>query len=150
MRTYGRVTDPTTGARWWVEVGPDANGYNDSIYLTALCQVLKLNLGESPFYANWGLPAFQSVEYQYQPDFWVNLTQQRFAPYFMYLGIMKIPEQYPPTPRYNITVRFQSGAIDSITTIPVVQVDGFGIPLTDGYGYNLSTGQTKTGRFVAQ
>ena len=150
MRTYGRVTDPANGARWWVVVEPDANGYNDSIYLTALAQVLKLNLGESPFYADWGLPAYQSVEQQFQPDYYVNLTQQRFAPYFMFLGVQKVPMNYPDTPYYNISVRFQSGATDSINVIPVAMVDGFGTVMVDGYGYPLSTGQTQTGRYVAQ
>jgi hypothetical protein len=44
-----------------VEVTTDANGYNDAVYLTTLSQVLKLNLGESPFYANYGIPQYQSV-----------------------------------------------------------------------------------------
>lgn len=147
MRTFGRVTDPATGARWWVEVDPDANGFNDSIYLTALCQVLKLNYGESPFYGDWGLPAHESVVTQIYPDYYVMLTQQRFAPYFMFLGIAKVASDHP---LYDVTVRFQNGATDSITVIPQAMVDGFGQPVLDGHGNPLSTGQTKSGRYVAQ
>lgn len=146
MRTFGRVEDPR-GAKFWVEVGPDPNGFNDSIYLTALCQVLKLNWGESPFYGDWGIPAYQSVETQVPPDYYVALTQQRFAPYFLYLGVVRLPT--PVTPTYNIAVMFQSGARDSITVIPQAVVDGFGQPIVDGHGVPLSSG-SKTGRFVAQ
>ena len=146
MRTFGRVTDPATGVRWWVQVNPDANGFNDTIYLTALCQALKLNYGESPFYGDWGLPAHQSVVTQVFPDYYVMLTQQRFAPQFQYLLISKVPAT---SPVYNITVRFQTGAKDSITVIPQALVDGFGLPVLDGYGNPISAG-TQSGRYVAQ
>jgi hypothetical protein len=149
MRTYGRVTDPATGVRYWVEVDPDPAGFTDSVYLTALCQTLKLNLNESPFFGNWGIPAFPSVEQQIQPDFYVNLTQQRYAPFFMFLGVIKVPTNYPETPVYNITCRFQSGATDSITVIPQAQLDGSGQPITDAEGNPIIIG-TKSGRFVAQ
>jgi hypothetical protein len=147
VRTYGRVESPP-GARFWVEVGPDPNGFLDSIYLTALCQVLKLNYGESPFYGDWGLPALQSVMTQIAPDYYVALTQQRFAPYFLYLGVVRLPT--PITPTYNVSVMFQSGAQDSITVIPQAMVDGFGQPVVDGHGVPVSTGLTTSGRFVAQ
>jgi hypothetical protein len=152
MRTFGRVTDPSNGARFWVQVDPDPNGFLDSIYLTALCQTLKLNYGESPFYGDWGLPAEPSVVTQVFPDYYVMLTQQRYAPYFMYLGIAKVPalnSSGAPTPVYNITVKFQYGAQDSITIIPQAQVDGFNDPITDGYGNPITVG-TKSGRYVAQ
>lgn len=150
MRTYGKVTDPTApSVSWWVEITPDARGFLDNIYLTALCQVLKLNYGESPFYGDWGLPARESIVTQIQPDFYVYLTQERFAPYFMFLGITKRPEAFPPQPTYDITVRFQNGARVSTTVIPQAMVDGFGLPILDGYGDPLSIG-TQTGRYVAQ
>lgn len=147
MRTFGRVTDPATGARWWVEVGPDPNGFNDSIYLTALCQTLKLNYGESPFYGDWGLPAHPSVVTQIYPDYYVMLTQQRYAPNFQFLAVTKVADATMPV--YDITVRFQTGARDSITIIPQAMVDGFGIVVTDGYGNPVSIG-TMSGRYVAQ
>jgi hypothetical protein len=149
MRTYGRVTDPDNGTVWWVEVGPDKNGYNDSIYLTALCQTLKLNLGESPFYGDWGIPAFPSVRTQVPPDYYVALTQKRYAPYFLSVGVVKLPVTFPPLPTYNISVIFQSGATDSINVIPQAMVDGFGQPIVDGHGNPISIG-SKTGRYVAQ
>jgi len=120
------------------------------VYLTALCQTLKLNLGESPFYGDWGIPAKESVLTQIQPDYYVMRTQQRYAPYFLFLGVQKLPGTFPPLPTYDVTVIFHTGAQDSVTVIPVAQVDGFGIVQVDGHGNALSTGQTKTGRYVAQ
>lgn len=145
MRTFGRVTDQY-GARYWVEVGPDPNGYLDSIYLTALAQVLQLGYGESPFYGDWGIPAEQSVMTQIAPDYYVSLTQQRFAPYFLFLGVTRVPT--PITPTYNITVIFQTGAQDSINVIPQTMVDGNGRPVLDGYGNPISAGSVN-GNFVA-
>jgi len=103
MRVYGR--SPVTGK--WVVVTTDANGYNDNVYLTALVQCLKLNLNESPFWANWGIPAQQSVVTQIFPDFYVALMQQRYAQYFASLVIVKVPSS---TPTYNITVVTNQGA----------------------------------------
>ena len=69
------------------------------VYVTALAQTLKLNLGESPFYANWGIPAKESVVQQIFPDYFVLLTQQQYAPHFAYLSVSKVPS---PTPTYRI------------------------------------------------
>lgn len=113
MRTWGRE------AGVWMEVTTDAHGYNDEVYLTTLVQVLRLNLGESPFFADWGIPAHQSVLQQVQPDYYVSLTQQRFARYFALINLSKQP-QLPnqPTPVYNIRVVTQSGAILTMPSIP--------------------------------
>lgn len=100
MRTYGRLNGR------WVEVSTDANGFNDAVYLTTLIQCLKLNLGESPFYANYGIPAHPSVVQQVFPDFYVAQTQQQFAPYFASLLIAK---QNAPTPTYQINVTTHQG-----------------------------------------
>ncbi len=108
MRTYGRVTN-IDGSRTWVEVSTDANGYNDNVYLTTLCQVLQLNLGESPFYANFGIPAFQSVVTQVMPDYYVSITQQQFSTYFASLMINRVPGSFPPV--YNIQAICHTGAI---------------------------------------
>jgi hypothetical protein len=132
MRTYGRVTDPASGARWWVEVVPDANGANDSVYLTALIQTLKLNWGESPFFGTWGIPAHQSVVQQIFPDYYVLLTQKRYAPFFMSLAVVKQPVQ---TPVYSVNVQFKSGAVVSTTVIPQAVVDPFGQAILDEHGY---------------
>ena len=141
MRTYGRITDPS-GVKLWVEVGPDASGFLDQIYLTALCQVFKLNYGESPFYSDWGIPALQSVMQQIAPDYYVALTQQRFAPYFLYLGVTRVPT--PITPVYNVAVMFQSGATEQVFVVPTVLSDGLGNPILDGYGNPIFTGSTSS------
>lgn len=118
MRTYGRanVLDGNgrpifvngRAVKRWVEVDTDANGYDDNVWLTTLCQVLLLNLNESPFYANWGIPARQSVLQQVPPDFWVTFTQQNFSQYFASLIIAREPINDPPT--YRINVITQQGA----------------------------------------
>ena len=103
MRTYGRIG----GA--WVEVQADANGLLDQLYLTALAQVLKLNLGESPFYANSGIPAQQSVITQVFPDFYAIKVQNQFAPFFASLVISRIQGSFPPA--YNVNAVAHSGAV---------------------------------------
>lgn len=47
MRVWGRIRDTLTGAKTWVMVQTDANGFNDMVRLTHLAQVVKLNLDES-------------------------------------------------------------------------------------------------------
>jgi len=101
MRTYGRITNPD-GTKSWVEVTTDANGFNDWVWVTTLCQVLLLNLNESPFYANYGIPAKQSVIQQVQPDYYVARTQQQFADKFANLVIAK-ESSNPPKYRVNVT-----------------------------------------------
>jgi hypothetical protein len=102
MRVYGR--DTNTGR--WIEVSTDALGHNDYVYITALIQNLKLNLNESPFWANWGIPAQQSVVQQIFPDFYVALIQQRFSAYFAALVIQKIQST---TPTYSIKIVTNQG-----------------------------------------
>lgn len=93
----------------WVMVQTDpTTGLDDMVYVTALCQALALNLNESPFYADWGIPAIQSVMQQVFPDFYVMLTQIRFAPFFANLQITK---QTSPTPTYNVTVTTHAGVV---------------------------------------
>ena len=96
MRTYGRAVDPNTGKFGWMIVETAADGSNDYVYLTTLCQVLLLNLNESPFFANYGIPAHQSVAQQIAPDFYVAATQRQFAGFFASLVINKI-KAIPPT-----------------------------------------------------
>ena len=112
MRTWGRTYD-ANGNATWVEVTTDANGYNDSVYLTALAQVLKLNLGESPFFANYGIPAHQTVVTQVFPDFYALQTQSQFASYFASLSITRVPKSFPPV--YNVQAVTHSGAILNAT-----------------------------------
>jgi hypothetical protein len=113
MRVYGRVLlgkDPLTGVdiKKWMMVETDVNGWNDHVYLTAMAQTLLLNLGESPFYSDWGIPAVYSVLQQMFPDFYVALTQQRFASRFASLYLARLED---PTPTYNITVTTHAGVV---------------------------------------
>ncbi len=107
MRTWGRTYNEL-GVPTWVEVSTDANGYNDAVYLTTLIQCLKLNLGESPFFANYGIPAQQSVMTQIFPDFYTYQTQSQFAQYFVSLTVQKVQAS---TPTYDITAVTHTGAV---------------------------------------
>ena len=100
MRTYGRVDGV------WKKVETDENGNSEYVFITTLIQVLKLSLGESPFHADFGIPAQKSVIQQLFPDFYVNVTQQQFAPLFANLIISKVPS---PTPTYNISLTKSNG-----------------------------------------
>jgi hypothetical protein len=87
-------------------VAPDTNGNLDLLWVTTLCQTLLLNLGESPFYANYGIPAHPSVVSQVFPDYYIAYTQQQFAQYFASLIISKQPL---PTPTYMVNVTTHQG-----------------------------------------
>lgn len=106
MRTWGRVTDKK-GNKKWVEVSSDANGDFSYGWLTTLIQTLKLGLGESPFYAQYGIPAQRSIVTQVHPDYYVNMVQQQFAGYFASLAISRVDGVVNPT--YNIDVIFFNG-----------------------------------------
>ncbi len=108
MRVYGRVADEL-GQKTWVVIQTDADGNNEYVYVTALVQVLKLNLGESPFYANYGIPAKGSIIQQIAPDFYVAFTQQQYSKYFASLIITKRPATFPPLPTYDVSVVLLSG-----------------------------------------
>ena len=112
LRAWGRTYDKFGNSTWNL-VQTDANGMNDAVYLTALIQWLKLNLGESPFYANAGIPAYQSVVTQVFPDYYANLAQKQFSSCFASLTIQRVPNSSPPT--YNVNVQTHSGAILSAT-----------------------------------
>lgn len=107
MRTYGRINQVDGKGGIWVEVDTDANGFDDAVWLTTMIQCLKLNLGESPFYANYGLPAHPAVVQQVFPDYYVALTQKQFAPHFASLIIAKQPGR---TPTYQVNITTQQGS----------------------------------------
>lgn len=106
LRTYGRLRN-ADGTYKWVQIVTDDDGYNDAVWLTTLIQCLKLNLGESPMYANYGIPAQPSVIQQIFPDFYVNQTQTQFSPYFANLMISKVQSS---SPVYNVNVITHQGA----------------------------------------
>ncbi len=106
MRTWGRVTDKN-GIKKWVAVESDADGDFSYGWLTTLIQTLKLGLGESPFYAQYGIPAQQSIVTQVYPDYYVNILQQQFAGYFSSLTISKVDGALKPT--YDVQVVFLNG-----------------------------------------
>lgn len=122
MRVYGRTRDVLTGKKMWWTVTTDVNGYNDSVYLTALAQVIKLNLGESPFFANYGIPAHQSVVTQIFPDYYMVRIQDQYAPYFASLILSPIPDAVDddgrPSPAYNISILTNYGSRIGVQTSP--------------------------------
>ena len=113
MRIFPGPDDPVNFTPYWVEVDTDPNGYNDAVYLTTLIQCLLLNLNESPFYGNYGIPAQQSVITQVFPDYYVWQTQQQFSSYFNSLIISPIPGATVNgilTPVYQVSVVTHQGA----------------------------------------
>lgn len=117
-RVYGRVLrdplKPDAGKRW-VVVETDVNGYDDNVHVTALAQTLKLNLAESPFWANYGIPARQSIMQQYAPDFYITYIQQFYQQFFASVTVSK---RRTFEPIYDMLVVTQTGAILKRTTTP--------------------------------
>ena len=112
-RIWGRVFSAPD--QWtWVAVYPDANGFRDEFYLVALIQCLLLCLGESPFWANFGIPAQPAVIQQVAPDIYVAQTQAYFAQFF---ASLIITSQNTATPTYLVKVVTNSGAVLS-TVVP--------------------------------
>lgn len=105
MRVWGRITN-SDGSQTWVKVVPDASGNADYLYITNLAHVLKLSLGESPFFANYGIPAQRSVIQQIFPDYYVNATQSQFSSRFATLTITKVST---PEPTYNVAITTHQG-----------------------------------------
>jgi hypothetical protein len=114
MRTWGRVGQVNGVGGTWTEVSTDpVTGDSSYVWLTTLIQVLKLGRNESPFYANYGIPAQQSVVQQLFPDLFVALTQQQFAVYFASLIISKQPAytvQGVAYPNYSVNVTLLNGS----------------------------------------
>jgi hypothetical protein len=107
-RVWGRTTNEL-GVKTWVEVTTDASGFNDAVNLTWLAQVIQLNLGESPFYGNWGIPQYQTIMTQILPTYYVMRIQGQFSPLFASLRIVQLPGYAQPT--YRVSPVTQFGAI---------------------------------------
>lgn len=102
MRTYGRDKNGR-----WIEVDTDPNGYDDAVWLTTLVQCLKLSPEESPFYAQYGIPAVASVVQQVIPTYYVNRLQSFFSSHFTSLQIT-LTEIDPPV--YTISAITNAGS----------------------------------------
>ena len=122
MRVWGRVYNPLDQFDWtWVEVDTDPNGLNDKVMVTALVQVLKLSLGESPFFNDYGIPGAQSVLTQIAPDYYASLTQQRYAQNFASLIITRVDSppatlKEAPVPTYDVQVVTKYGVVLTANT----------------------------------
>lgn len=121
MRTYGRVAD-INGNLTWQEVDTDANGNDDLVWTTTLAQVLRLQPGEDPRYANYGIPSLFAVRHMVPPDFHMARTQQQFSAYFASILIAKEPSspgaKSQPSPAYRINIISHNGAILPPITVP--------------------------------
>ena len=110
MRAYGRTTD-LYGNKTWVVVETDANGDSSYVYVVALCQCLLLNFNESPFWANFGIPAKNSVLQQQSPYYFFCNIVSYFSQFFASLLVKRRPTTPGnPTPVYDIFAVFKSGA----------------------------------------
>lgn len=113
MRVWGRQVNSDLSYSW-IEVTTDANGYNDEAMLTAFCQVLQLQPGESPFYAQYGVPSIQAVQSQLYPTANVYYMQQIYSPNFIALSVTPTSQKETngaATPVYNVVAVANSGAI---------------------------------------
>lgn len=108
-RVWGRTYDQLGNATWVQVSGDQSTGTIDNVYLTALAQVIQLNLGESPFYANYGIPAQQSIITQVFPDYYAMQIQAQYSAFFAALTIARVPQTNPPT--YNIQAVTHNGTI---------------------------------------
>lgn len=89
-------------------VETSSTGDDSQVWLTTLCQTLKLNRNESPFYANYGIPAQASVQQQLYPDLYMAQTQAQFTQYFVSLTLAKLPATKPT---YRIVAVTPKGAL---------------------------------------
>jgi hypothetical protein len=116
MRTWGRIF-PRDGngaiirgsVGVWTEVQTAPNGSNSMVYVTALIQVLQGILNESPFYAQYGIPAQQAVIQQFFPDVYMWRTQAQFSQYFASLIITRSVAADGVTPVYNVAIITNEG-----------------------------------------
>lgn len=110
MITFGRDENGL-----WQSVETDANGYDDDCYLTTVAQVLQSQLGESPFFAQYGIPARQSITARTHPDYWINRVREQFSPMFTSISIVKTVDLTNNEPTYHIDALKLSGSAASST-----------------------------------
>lgn len=110
MRVYGRVPVDIAvpnGPKRWVVVETTEEGLNDGVHITAMAQTFKLNLNESPFWANFGIPAHESVMQQIWPDFYVTFIQQYYSQFFT--SLIVTPQRAEREPHYLASVTTHQG-----------------------------------------
>lgn len=123
-RTYSADGTPS-----WVQVSQDQNGFSDYVYIAAMIQCVKLNLGESPFWGNYGLPAHQAVEQQLPPDYNMQFIAQFFMQFFASVIVTRTPPSFSanvapentgpygkvvpgfPLPKYFIQILRRNGSL---------------------------------------
>jgi hypothetical protein len=114
MRVWGRVGGGVNGVGGtWVAVTTTPSGDNSNVYLTALCQTLKLSINESPFWASSGIDGPQAVMTQIAPDFYATQVQIFYAPFFASLTINRVLAVIPPT--YRVRAVTPSGSVLTAT-----------------------------------
>jgi hypothetical protein len=113
IRAWGRVGQVNGVGGTWTLVQTAPNGDNSMVYLTALCQTLKLNLGESPFWANSGIDGPQAVMTQIAPDFYATQVQTFYSPFFASLIISRVLGIKIPT--YTVRAVTFAGAVLTAT-----------------------------------
>lgn len=135
QRVYYRIVPDIKypDVKRWIVVETDSAGFDDAVYVVALAQCLLLQLGESPFWADWGIPAVQSVQSQVAPDYFVALMQQRFAPRFASLIITNVSRppsgrNQRPVPTYDVKILTHRGARVSFS-VPTLD-DSFVLDVT--------------------
>ncbi|KWB16499.1 hypothetical protein WL32_28205 [Burkholderia cepacia] len=112
----GRFIRDADGAFTWETVETPDTGDASTFWLTALSQNLQLILGESPFNGDTGVPVFDSIATQVVPDVYVQLIQQKYAPYFLSLTIARVPQSQKRDDGslatvYNVTAVLKNGQL---------------------------------------
>lgn len=123
MRTYARALNadgktfqrtPNGSYVWFVvETDPDT-GDDGLVWLTTLAQCLRLRLGESPVYSQYGIPAEESVAQQMPPDYYVMALKAKFDQYFSTLVISRVYNGFPESdgsvsPLYSVQAVLKNG-----------------------------------------
>jgi hypothetical protein len=104
-------------------VTTDQNGQDDLVWAVTLAQCFYLSPGESPFFAQYGIPAVQSVLSQVPPDFYVSRMQSLFSSHFASLIVSRLPNQpstlkEAPVPTYRVGIVSHQGSIWPQITVP--------------------------------
>lgn len=105
-RAWGRTYAEGGSYTWTPVVTDPVTGDNTAVRVTQLIQVLKMDRNESPFFANYGIPARLSVVQQIFPDVFVFQTQAQFSPFFASLIISPLASS---TPTYLVNIVTFSG-----------------------------------------